>query len=123
MINRVLVCGGRDYNNRAVVYQALNTWWAVLGFRELVHGAATGVDTLAGEWAQERGLLVIPCPIEPGEGGFARNERMYRTYQPEAVIHFPGGNGTKHMAKYAFERGADVYGGLQTFDKQQELDL
>ncbi len=110
---KVLVCGGRDYTRHDKVWPALDQWCNLLGITEVVHGAATGADTLAGEWARMNGIKETPVEIEPGEGGFARNIRMLETTLPEAVIHFPGGNGTAHMVGIATEAGVRVWPGLR----------
>lgn len=117
----MLVCGGRDYTDHAKVWAGLDHWCALLGITEIVHGAATGADTLGGEWARMNGLVELACPIEPGEGGFARNVRMLETYLPHAVIHFPGGNGTAHMVRIARAAGLRVEGGLHVPSAQRSL--
>ena len=120
---RVLVCGGREYKNRDAVFRCLDAInnppvQNSLDRRDvitlLIHGCATGADTLAGEWAEERGIPVDPYPIEEYEGGFGRNARMFFRSRPDLVVHFPGGNGTRHMVRLAQEYRCDTQGGLDT---------
>ena len=99
----VLVCGGRNYGDRALVYETLDQ----LKPGRVIHGAAAGADTLAGEWANAQG---VPCtPYAPdrrldGPGRdwkFRRNRRMLLASTPDLVVAFPGGPGTAHMIRTA----------------------
>lgn len=113
---RVLVCGGRKYAQRGKVHLALDRLHAEYklegGICILIHGNASGADTLAKEWAEERGIAVDPYHILPGEGGYGRNRRMLEQSGPDLVVHFPGGNGTKHMRNIANAAGVQTIGGL-----------
>ena len=109
---KVLVCGGRKYARRDLVYAGLDRLNAASRIALVIHGACTGADTLAGDWAAARGVPVADYPIEAGEGGFARNLRMLEASQPDLVVHFPGGNGTKHMRDLAIDYGVNTLGGL-----------
>jgi hypothetical protein len=107
---KVLVCGGRDYNDDVLIYKELDK----LGLRPLVdmiiHGGARGVDSIAGWWADS---LDIPCLRVPADwrigkaAGFYRNKHML-TYQPDLVLAFPGGKGTANMVQLAREAGLRV---------------
>jgi hypothetical protein len=46
----VLVCGGRNYNNRARVFEVLNDLCRQRRIRGIIQGGATGADALAKEW-------------------------------------------------------------------------
>jgi len=94
---RLLVCGGRSYAAWWKVYRSLNWVHRTEGISVLIHGAASGADSLGGQWARNQGVEEEPYPIVDGEGGYARNRRMLRTSSPDAVMYFPGGNGTRHM--------------------------
>jgi len=109
---RVLVCGGREYSNREALFKAMDGLDWEICFLTVIHGACRGADTLAGEWAEHRERAVEDYPILAGEGGYARNERMLRESKPDLVVHFPGGNGTRHMVRIAGEAGVPTHGGL-----------
>ena len=107
---RALVCGGREYRNRQFLHKVLDT----IGPTEIIHGGATGADTLAGEYARERD---IPCTAYPpdrsldGPGRdwkFNRNARTLHTSRPDLVVAFPGGPGTAHMVRTARKSGYRV---------------
>lgn len=108
---KVLVCGGRDYWRSDKVWESLDVLNGMLGITEIVHGAATGADTLAGEWARMHGLPEHPYPIEAGESGYDRNGRMLLLGRPDLVVHFPGG--TADMVDRAKAAGVPVLGGLE----------
>jgi hypothetical protein len=57
---RVLVCGGRDYDDRDALYAALDRLHH--RFTIVIAGGAPGGDTLGYEWATARG---IPTKVYP----------------------------------------------------------
>ena len=119
---KVLVCGGRKYNNRERLFQMLDEIHAETPIGLIIHGDATGADTLAGEWANERNVSFLTYPIEPGEDGFARNTRMLHASDPDIVMYFPGGNGTSDMVAKAYRDGRyEMIPGLAGREKQETL--
>ena len=111
---RLLVCGGRDFGDRAVLERALDVVASLRQVGVVIHGAAPGADSLTADWAKSRGLPVLAFPalafpaqwqkdgaLDRG-AGFARNERMLREGKPDMGVGFPRasgrlGNGTRHM--------------------------
>ena len=55
---RVIVCGGRDFEDRIKAFEALDAAHAKTPITTLVHGGARGSDSPAGQWAAERGIAV-----------------------------------------------------------------
>jgi len=55
---RVLVCGGRDYNDFKTVQEVLDRFHEQTPFSCVIHGAARGADTLAGLWAKHNAVPV-----------------------------------------------------------------
>lgn len=109
---RVIVCGGRDYHAKVELFNALDAFHTKNHIIEVIHGAARGADTLAGEWAASR---MVPCTPVPADwekykkaAGFRRNEEMLKR-SPGYVIAFPGGNGTAHMVEIATKAGVPVW--------------
>lgn len=102
---RLLVCGGRDYNDRERLFAALDAAHAHKPVTLVIHGAAKGADTLAGEWADARGIPVQAYPADWKKLGLVagpvRNERMLREGKPDGAVAFPGGNGTADMVRRA----------------------
>lgn len=100
--HRVLVCGGRDFVDAKRVWSVLDHY-LTLGddFKCLIHGAARGADSLAGEWAIARSVPVLAFPADwtthGNSAGPIRNAQMLREGAPTLVIAFPGGSGTRDM--------------------------
>jgi len=108
---RVLVTGGRDFDDRALLTDALDRLHAQHGFTVLIHGDASGADRLSGEWAASKGIQVEARPADWKKHGRAagpiRNSQMLDE-QPELVIAFPGGKGTADMVRKAKQAGLKV---------------
>ena len=105
----VLVCGGRDYDDRTFVNTVLNT----VSPDYVVHGDARGADTLAKDWALNNGKAVYAHPAQwdryGKSAGYKRNVEMLDSHPNiDAVIAFPGGRGTKMMIDLARGRGIMV---------------
>lgn len=123
---RVLVCGGRDFEDYKFLSHYLTkkldeyyvwspdpephgSWgWDLF----LIHGAARGADLLAEKWAQ---LNYIPYQEYPADwaqygkrAGYLRNVQMLEEGKPDLVIAFPGGAGTNMMINLAKNAGVPV---------------
>lgn len=103
-----LVCGGRDYRNKANLFSFLDS----LEIEAVIHGGADGADRLAGEWAIARKVPEIIVPAQwNGFGksaGILRNQWMLKFTKVDTVIAFPGGRGTADMVKQATKAGLTV---------------
>lgn len=110
---RVLVCGGREFAGRNWLFATLDLTHRMIGIMHVIHGAARGADSLAGEWARARGVPELRFPAEWNRHGRAagplRNQRMLEEGFPNLVIAFPGGTGTKDMVTRARAAGVTVY--------------
>lgn len=106
-----LICGGREFADQHmfdnVMFQLLGMWGMP---SRIVHGAATGADTMADKWGKQHALDVIGLAPDWERHGNAagplRNEDMLYRYKPNRVIAFPGGKGTADMVARAKKRGA-----------------
>lgn len=112
MRQRVLICGGRDYQDREAVNAVLSAAHAANPIECLIHGAAWGADTLAADWALSHDVLCNAYPADWHRDGKAagpiRNRRMLDEGKPHIVIAFPGGRGTDDMIKQATKTGVAV---------------
>lgn len=111
-MTRVLVCGGRNYNNRAHVFATLDAIHAETPISVIIHGGAWGADTSANAWAQARDVL-IACyaaqwSVHGRRAGTLRNQEMLDQARPDLVVAFPGGVGTAHMTRIARRAGVPV---------------
>lgn len=110
---RVLVCGGRDYDDSRRVYAVLDKLHAEAGILRLIEGGAQGADRLARDWANNIGGVRVETFEADWEhhGKFAgpmRNSRMLAEGRPDVVVAFPGGRGTADMVRKARREGVKV---------------
>lgn len=102
---RVLVCGGRDYQNLNELFYHMDFVHAVSPISLIIHGKAQGADTLAGRWATSRSIPIKEFPADWSNldkaAGPIRNAQMIREGKPELVIAFKGGPGTADMIRKA----------------------
>lgn len=113
-MSRVAVTGGRDYADEAWVFTVLDAARQRLGLTVLVHGGASGLDTLADRWAKRRNVPAELYPAKWRQWGKSaeprRNQQMVES-TPDVLIAFKGGRGTDHMksvARYAGVRVVEV---------------
>ena len=110
---RVLVCGGRDYEDATRVNNALNKLHQTHGITMVIQGAARGADALARLWAKRHEVEVKSFTADWRKHGRAagpmRNQAMLSYGQPDAVIAFPGNRGTEDMVKKAEVAGLKVW--------------
>ena len=114
----MLVCGGRDWYEKDITFGILDRLAGEYDIAVVIHGAASGADTLAGRWARSRGIPVEEYPADwyPARlngklhrgAGYARNRQMLREGKPNLVVAMPGGNGTAHMVRTARAAGVRV---------------
>lgn len=109
---RVLVCGGRGFNDEELLCKKLDEYDLARGFTGLIHGGASGADRMAGHWAVTAGVPVTSYPAEWGKHGYGagpkRNKQMLVDGKPDLVIAFPGGRGTADMVRQAKAAGIEV---------------
>lgn len=110
---KVIVCGGRDFDNVSAVRHALTAAHAKRPITLLIEGGATGADKLARQWAQS---VEVQCVTEQADwkrygpaAGPIRNRVMLEKHKPDAVIAFPGGTGTADMVTIARHAGVKVW--------------
>ncbi len=112
---RVLVTGGRDYSDAGLVNAALDKLHQDFGVTVLIHGAATGADTLAANWADANAIPQLPFKVTRDDwnrlgrrAGPLRNQEMLLKGRPDVVLAFPGGRGTSNMVSLAKAAGVPV---------------
>ncbi len=115
---KVLVCGGRDFDDWAMLNWKLTTMFVASEADNwlIIQGGAKGADFLAKVWAKWKNENVyynrISCKEYPADwkkhgvkAGPIRNQQMLDEGKPDIVVAFPGGRGTKNMIKLAVEQG------------------
>lgn len=113
---RVLVCGGRSYYDTKAIYNFLNEFHKTHKIDLLIHGDATGADTIAKCWALLKGIPIRTFKANWQEygnrAGAIRNTAMLKEGKPDIVIAFPGGHGTDHMIAIAGKAEIKVVRGI-----------
>jgi len=123
----IIVCGGRDYNDRATVFSTLDRFVIERGLMTppdrfgntlpagitiITGGCPTGADANAVDWA-----IVNWCPFREYKADWSthgraagpiRNQHMLDDSNPNVVIAFPGGKGTADMVRRASTKGVEV---------------
>jgi hypothetical protein len=103
----VLVTGSRELESMDIVDSALSA----IRPSFLIHGDATGADSLVQSWGWQHKTHVAAVPAlwahygDPA--GPIRNSEMLKL-RPELLVAFPGGSGTKDMVSKAKARGVPV---------------
>lgn len=109
---RILVTGGRDYDDINAVWRALDRLHADFGIAAIIQGGASGADRLAAEWGWLFDAEVVTFAADWSQGkraGPERNQRMIDEGKPDAVVAFPGGCGTADMCRRAGAAGLKIW--------------
>lgn len=114
---RVIVCGGRDFQNRSLCFESLESVLSAYESLEIVSGHAKGVDTFGEEYAKEHGIKVSIFKPDWKQYGRAagpiRNRQMleYALETSAVIVAFWDGvsKGTKNMIEQAKKAGATVH--------------
>jgi hypothetical protein len=98
---RIIVCGGRAYQNRERVFETLDALHRERRIELVAQGGAEGADALAKQWARdmgvETGTFYADWKAYGRLAGPMRNQRMLVDARPDLVVAFPGGRGTADM--------------------------
>lgn len=112
---RILVCGSRDWQNANAIAEILRAVAAKYGSFVLIHGAASGADSLADDIGAQMGVDVVPFPADWNthgkSAGSIRNAQMLKEGRPDEVFAFrttPESVGTNHMIRIARAAGVPV---------------
>jgi hypothetical protein len=105
---KVLVCGGRDYNNVQRVHDVLDE----LSPTMIITGGARGADYHAEAWARKNSIPFLRFPADWNTHGKAagpiRNSQMLKESKPDLVVAFPGGRGTADMVRKATKANVQI---------------
>jgi hypothetical protein len=108
---RLCVCGGRNYGDKEKVYRVLNKLLLMIPPHKdvvLVHGGASGADTLASQWATmvqiKQECFMADWQNLGKKAGIVRNRKMLDS-GIDFLVAFPGGKGTENMITIAQKAG------------------
>ena len=130
---RVLVCGGRKFHDRDMLFREMDRIASERGpIDQVICGGMSGADTLAASWSSKNiknqaaifqvskdewnDIHAPGAIVKVGEGGRRynaaagprRNQRMLIEGKPDLVVEFPGGSGTADMVRRAKRAGVEV---------------
>lgn len=107
-----LFCGSRHWTDREAIATDMLDVLARAPEAIVLHGGATGADTIAGAVARQCGLHVIEMRAlwdHYGRSAGPRRNAMMLRLQPEVVYAYTlGGNGTRSMINLARDAGVPV---------------
>lgn len=112
-MNRILVCGDRNWSDYAKIRNVLGEYPSD---SVVIHGGCRGADVIAGFVAKELGMTVIVFKAEWNKYGLSagpiRNKKMLDEGNPNIVIAFhsdiANSKGTKNMISQSRAKGVDV---------------
>lgn len=112
---RVLVCGGRDFDDIALLQSVLETWLKPGDI--VVHGNARGADRMAATYWKARGgktdSYSALWDVHGKAAGVIRNQAMLDS-GIDLCIAFPGGRGTADMVRRCVGAGVITYSNFIT---------
>lgn len=106
---QVIIAGGRDFSDYALLCQKCDIFFRDKTPTAIISGMARGADSLGVQYAQEHGIQVMQFPAD--WAGLGKRAGMVRNLQmldvADAVIAFWNGvsRGTGHMVSEAKKRG------------------
>lgn len=111
---KVLVCGGRDFDDYDLLKTVLSTLQVTRGyFDEIIHGGARGADALAAQYAERNQIISRAFRANWHKHGRSagpiRNQQMLLEGKPDLVVAFAGGRGTANMVEQAKKAGVEVF--------------
>jgi predicted Rossmann fold nucleotide-binding protein DprA/Smf involved in DNA uptake len=110
---KVAIVGSREYDNYPEFKQYLDAFRSRIQIDMIVSGGAKGVDTMAYNYAVEKGITFVCRPPIPEDGFprayFRRNLRIVE--QAECILAFPKGKstGTRHSISLANKLKKELY--------------
>lgn len=108
----VLVCGGRDFEDKDSLFSTLTALHHSQPILRLVHGAAKGADSFGATWALFNGIFSAGYPAQWDKygkrAGVLRNQEMLDRETIDLVVACPGGKGTADMVRRATKAGIRV---------------
>lgn len=108
---KLIIAGGRHFVGSAQDGSYLMGIHDALTITEIVSGGASGADKYGEEWGAHWGIPVKIFPADWNAHGRAagpiRNKQMAE--YADAVVLFPGGDGTDSMADEALAAGIRIF--------------
>ncbi|OJY72126.1 MULTISPECIES: DUF2493 domain-containing protein [unclassified Rhizobium] len=104
---RLLVCGGRHYEDAELVQRALIALHWRSPISVLIHGNMTGTGIIAEGWARRAGVPVVRYPpnweLYGSKAEHLRSQFMLNDSRSTLVMAFPGGRNTADLVQQAMK--------------------
>lgn len=108
---KLLVCGGRDFNDYQSLDNTLTFLNGMIGIDIIISGGAPGADTMAKNWAHHNGIHCAEVKALWNSfgksAGYKRNSTML-LLKPDLCLAMPGGKGTDMMVKLCHNKNISV---------------
>jgi galactitol-specific phosphotransferase system IIB component len=109
---RLLVCGGRHFDDTDLMKQELSRLHAASPITVLIHGGHANLGTVLEPWARENLVHVVRYPANwqllGKKAEAARNDFMLADSRPDRVLAFPGGRHTHDLIRKSAVAGIPV---------------
>ncbi|QCI66986.1 DUF2493 domain-containing protein [Phreatobacter stygius] len=102
---RVLICGGRHYDDAAAIRRELDRLHGGQPIGVLIHGGLAAIGNAAEAWAREHNVHVVRYPpnwtLLGNRAEARRNAFMLEDSRPDVLLAFPGGRDTADLVRLA----------------------
>jgi predicted Rossmann fold nucleotide-binding protein DprA/Smf involved in DNA uptake len=111
---KVIIAGGRDFNDYALLERILTRLLSKTPLEEvlIISGGAKGADKLGERYAKEKGIALQVFPADwdkhGKKAGYLRNAEMAKEGTHLVAFWDGQSKGTKHMIDLARKRNLDV---------------
>lgn len=108
---RLLVCGGRHFDDGELVEVALTALHAAVPIKVLIHGGLPKIGAPLECWARRNQVHVVRYPANYSlgkRGDFVRDDFMLGDSRADAVLALPGGRRTAELCDRAARCGLPV---------------
>ena len=115
--SRLMISGGRNLQDREFIERIIDLHIQKYGTPQvIIHGAASGADSLVDQIAKSKGIDVISEKVTDADwrrigpsAGPRRNQYMIDEHSPTHFIAFPGGRGTQDALTRAETANLEVW--------------
>ena len=110
---KIIIAGSRNFTDYEMLKGFCDSYLSYYENIEIVSGLAKGADSLAIDYANEKGYSVLEFPANWKEfgkrAGYVRNEQMADVGDVLIAFWDCESHGTKHMIQIAKKKGLEVF--------------
>lgn len=108
---RLLICGGRHFDDAALIDSELSLLHASTPISVIIHGGVPAIGAPAEAWARRNTVHIIryPANFSQGKSGDSvRDKFMLDDSRPDAAFIFQGGRRTSELLARAHANGIEI---------------